>query len=404
MNQDFLSKGGEMGALTRAKDWSKTAAGSVETWPQSLRTTLGILLNSKFPMFLFWGPDHICFYNDAYRPSLGNDGKHPSILGQKGVDSWPEIWDFIKPLIDQVILEGEATWHEDQLLPIYRNGRMEDVYWTFSYSPVNNESGKPAGVLVICNETTEKVKLVRKLEDSNSRYLNNILQTPSAMCVFRGPDYIVEIANSLMLELWGRKENEVVNKPIFEGLPEAKGQGLETILENVYKTGQKFEAHERLVKLPREGKVEDVYINFVYEALKEPDGTISGIVALALDVTSQVIARNTIEESERRFRNTVEQVPLGIAILKGQDLIVDMANPTYLQIIDKQENDILGKPLFNSVPEAKETAQPLLLNVLETGIPYFTDEFPVTLNRYGKQELCYFNSVSYTHLTLPTKA
>lgn len=393
MNQDFLSKGGEMGALTRAKDWSKTAAGSVETWPQSLRTTLGLLLNSKFPMFLFWGPDHICFYNDAYRPSLGNDGKHPSILGQKGVDSWPEIWDFIKPLIDQVILEGEATWHEDQLLPIYRNGKIEDVYWTFSYSPVNNESGKPAGVLVICNETTEKVKLVKKLEDSNSRYLNNILQTPSAMCVFRGPDYIVEIANTLMLELWGRKENEVLNKPIFEGLPEAKGQGLETILENVYKTGQKFEAHERLVKLPRDGKVEDVYINFVYEALKEPDGTISGIVALALDVTSQVIARNTIEESERRFRNTVQQVPLGIAILKGQDLIVDMANPTYLQIIDKQENDILGKPLFNSVPEAKETAQPLLLNVLETGNPYFTDEFSVTLNRYGKQELCYFNLV-----------
>ncbi|MDW8850502.1 PAS domain-containing protein [Flavobacterium sp. MMLR14_040] len=393
LNQDFLSKGGEMGALTRAKDWSKTAAGSVETWPQSLRTTLGILLNSKFPMFLFWGPEHICFYNDAYRPSLGNDGKHPSILGQKGVDSWPEIWDFIKPLIDQVILEGEATWHEDQLLPIYRNGRMEDVYWTFSYSPVNNESGKPAGVLVICNETTEKVKLVKKLEDSNSRYLNNILQTPSAMCVFRGPDYVVEIANTLMLELWGRKENEVVNKPIFEGLPEAKGQGLETILENVYKTGQKFEAHEHLVKLPREGKIEDVYINFVYEALKEPDGTISGIVALALDVTSQVLARNTIEESERRFRNTVQQVPLGIAILKGRDLIVDMANPTYLQIIDKQENDILDKPLFNSVPEAKESTEPLLLNVLETGNPYFTDEFSVTLNRYGKQELCYFNLV-----------
>lgn len=393
MNQDFLSKGGEMGALTRAKDWSKTTVGSVETWPQSLRTTLGLLLNSKFPMFLFWGPEHICFYNDAYRPSLGNDGKHPSILGQKGVDSWPEIWDFIKPLLDQVILEGEATWHEDQLLPIYRNGRMEDVYWTFSYSPINNESGKTAGVLVICNETTEKVKLVRKLEESNSRYLNNILQTPNAMCIFRGPDYRVEIANTLMLELWGRKENEVVDKPIFEGLPEAKGQGLETILENVYKTGQKFEAHERLVRLPREGKVEDFYINFVYEALKEPDGTISGIVALASDVTSQVIARSTIEESEKRFRNTVQQIPLGIAILKSQDLIVDMANPTYLQIIDKKENDILGKPLFNSIPEAKGTTQPLLLNVLETGNPYFRDEFSVTLNRYGKQELCYFNLV-----------
>ncbi|HEU0126422.1 MAG TPA: PAS domain-containing sensor histidine kinase, partial [Flavobacterium sp.] len=94
-NYDFLANGGEMGKLTRAKDWSKTSVGPIENWPQSLRTTLGILLNSKFPMFLFWGQDHICFYNDAYRPSLGNDGKHPSILGEKGADFWAEIWDFI---------------------------------------------------------------------------------------------------------------------------------------------------------------------------------------------------------------------------------------------------------------------------------------------------------------------
>ena len=200
-NHDFLANGGEMGALTRAKDWSKTSVGSVELWPQSLRTTLGILLNSKFPMFLFWGPDHICFYNDAYRPSLGNDGKHPAILGQKGAEFWPEIWDFIKPLIDQVLIKGEATWHEDQLLPIYRNGKMEDVYWTFSYSPVNNDEGKINGVLVICNETTDKVNILKKLENSNQRYLNNILQTPNAMCIFRGKDHIIEIANELKIHV-----------------------------------------------------------------------------------------------------------------------------------------------------------------------------------------------------------
>ena len=306
VSNDFMLKGGEMGALTRAKDWSKTAVGPVESWPQSLRTTLGILLNSKFPMFLFWGPEHICFYNDAYRPSLGNDGKHPFILGEKGAEFWPEIWDFIKPLIDQVLTEGEATWHEDQFLPIYRNGKMEDVYWTFSYSPVNNDSGKIDGVLVICNETTDKVKMFKKLEDSNTRYLNNILQTPSAMCVFRGPEFVVEIANERMLELWERENTDVQNKPIFEALPEARGQGLETILENVFTKGEKFEAHERLVKLSRDGKIKDVYINFVYEALKEPDGTISGIVALANDVTSQVDARKKLEDAEQRARLAAE--------------------------------------------------------------------------------------------------
>ena len=177
-NQDFLAKGGEMGALTRAENWSKTSVGAVETWSQSLRTTLGIVLNSKFPMFLFWGPEHICFYNDAYRPSLGNDGKHPSILGQKGADAWPEIWDFIKPLIDQVLADGEATWHENQLLPIYRNGKIEDAYWTFSYSPVTNDNGKIGGVLVTCTETTDKVNLVKKLEESNNvRFLTILVNS-----------------------------------------------------------------------------------------------------------------------------------------------------------------------------------------------------------------------------------
>jgi PAS domain S-box-containing protein len=361
MNQDFLSKGGKMGALTRSKDWSKTVVGSVETWPQSLRTTLGVLLNSKFPMFLFWGPEHICFYNDAYRPSLGNEGKHPSILGQRGHDSWPEIWDFIKPLIDQVLTEGEATWHEDQLLPIYRNGKMEDVYWTFSYSPVNNESGKPAGVLVICNETTENVKLVKKLEDSNSRYLNNILQTPSAMCILRGPEYIVEIANKLMLELWDREEYEIVNKPIFEGLPEAKDQGLENILANVYNTGEKFEAHEHLIKLRRKDKIEDVYINFVYEALKEPDGTISGIVALANDVTAQVIARNSIEDAEERARLAAE-----IAEIATWDLNIPTQELIY------SENLPL---LFGREKNAKIT-RPEILNQI------YPDDLPILENAY----------------------
>ncbi|MES2513883.1 MAG: PAS domain-containing protein [Bacteroidota bacterium] len=164
----FLSGGGEMGALTRAKDWSNTPLGNPETWPQSLRTTLSIILNSRFPMFLWWGPELICFYNDAYRPSLGQEGKHPSILGLKAEEAWAEIWPVIKPLIDQVLAGGESTWSEDQLIPIYRNGKLEDVYWTFSYSPVNDESGKVAGVLVTCNETTEKITVFKKLEENKN--------------------------------------------------------------------------------------------------------------------------------------------------------------------------------------------------------------------------------------------
>jgi len=165
----FLSGGGEMGVLMRAYNWESSPIGGADKWPQSLLTTLGILLNSKSPMFLFWGPHHICFYNDAYRPTLGNEGKHPSSLGKKGEEVWPEIWHIIKPLIDLVLTCGEATWSEDQLIPIFRNGKLEDVYWTFSYSPVHSDNGNINGVFVTCTETTNSVVARKKLEETKDQ-------------------------------------------------------------------------------------------------------------------------------------------------------------------------------------------------------------------------------------------
>ncbi|MES2379025.1 MAG: PAS domain-containing sensor histidine kinase [Bacteroidota bacterium] len=167
-NNHYLQGGGEMGQLTREFDWSDTVLGPPEDWSQSLLTTISIILNSRFPMFLWWGPELIQFYNDAYRPSLGYNGKHPKALGQRGEDCWPEIWPVIKPLIDQVLETGESTWSENQLIPIYRNNKLEDVYWTFSYSKVLDETGNPGGVLVICNETTEQVKSYHNIETAKN--------------------------------------------------------------------------------------------------------------------------------------------------------------------------------------------------------------------------------------------
>jgi signal transduction histidine kinase len=162
----FLNASGEMAERTRAFDWGSTSVGPFDRWPQSLRTSVSILLRSRFPMFIWWGEDHVQFYNDAYRPSLGNNGKHPNALGQRGEDCWPEIWPVIYPLIRQVLDGGMATWSEDQLIPIYRNGQLEDVYWTFSYSAIIDEAGAIGGVLVVCYENTEKMVHYKKLAES----------------------------------------------------------------------------------------------------------------------------------------------------------------------------------------------------------------------------------------------
>ena len=154
---------GEMAERCRAFDWASTPLGPVSSWSPSLRTTVGIVLECRNPMFLWWGPDLVQFYNDAYRPSLGLGDRDSRALGARGQQFWTDIWDIIGPQIEQVMTTGEATWHEDQYLPIERNGHLEDVWWTYSYSPVR-DNGAVAGVLVVCQETTSRVMMLAERE------------------------------------------------------------------------------------------------------------------------------------------------------------------------------------------------------------------------------------------------
>jgi len=147
---------GEMGRLVSDHDWSKTSIGNIPDWPLSLRITLYNVLHSGFPMFLFWGEEFLCFYNDAFRPSLGAEGKHPAI-GKKAIVVWGEIWHIVGPLLQKVFVTGEAVVFEDALIPFYRNGKVEEIYWTFTYSPALGEADKICGVLVTCMETTKYV-------------------------------------------------------------------------------------------------------------------------------------------------------------------------------------------------------------------------------------------------------
>jgi signal transduction histidine kinase len=151
-----------MGALMRAYDWAGSRLGSVETWPQSLKTALSILLDSRYPMYIAWGPDFIQFYNDAYRPILGAT-KHPGALGQSTRETFAEIWAFIGPMFERVMQSGEATFLEDQLLPLDRFGYVEECYFTFCYSAIRDETGAVGGVFVTCSENTTRILGERRL-------------------------------------------------------------------------------------------------------------------------------------------------------------------------------------------------------------------------------------------------
>ena len=158
---DFLSGGGEMGARMRALDWTATPLGYPQHWPQSLKTIVRVLLDSRYAMWMLWGPELTFFCNDAYLPTVGI--KREWVLGARSDKVWEEIWPDIGPRITQVLQRGEATWDEALLLFLHRSGFPEETYHTFSYSPVYDDASHIAGMLCVVTEVTERVIGERRL-------------------------------------------------------------------------------------------------------------------------------------------------------------------------------------------------------------------------------------------------
>ncbi len=287
-----------MADRTRAFDWGSTAVGPIEAWPETLLIAVNTLLASWQPMFLWWGDDLIQFYNDAYRPSIGND-KHPHALGQKGRECWPEIWPIIGPQIEQVMTRGEATWHENQLVPIHRDGKLEDVYWTYGYSPVWDLSGAIRGTLVTCTETTRAQMTEMSLRQELQRMADLFHQSPAFFAVLRGPEHVFEMANPPYEKLMGGRD--MIGRSVREAVPEVEGQGFLELLNGVYQTGEPYVGRGVRIRLarPGSGELEERTLDFVYQPLRETDGTISGIIAFGVDMTESRHAERLLIQSEK---------------------------------------------------------------------------------------------------------
>lgn len=176
-----LAGGGALGALIRQKDWSATPLGPIAGWPQSLRTSLSLMLSSQHPMWIGWGSEATFFYNDAYIPVLSM-AKHPWALGRPAAEVWAEIWDVCGPLADKVFRLGEATYLEDVCLFMNRGEHVEETYYSFSYSPIRDESGKVAGLFCPSAETTPRVINARRLGTLSALTASALAQTSSAAC------------------------------------------------------------------------------------------------------------------------------------------------------------------------------------------------------------------------------
>ena len=248
---DFLSGGGEMGALMRAHDWSNSFLGQPDTWPSSLKTSLRLVLTSRHPMFIWWGPNLLQFYNDAYRETLGPE-RHPSALGQAGRACWEEVWHLIGPDIAHVMAGLGATWHENTLVPLTRHGRRENVWWTYGYSPIEDESGV-RGVMVICMDVTAEHLQKETLKKS---YYSLIQALDQGFCVVeplfdasgRAVDYRFLETNQAFKMQSGL--HDVTGKTAKELVPGLEGHWIETY-GRVALTGEPVRFEEEAAAMER---------------------------------------------------------------------------------------------------------------------------------------------------------
>ena len=286
----FLAGKSAMARLMRAHDWSSSSVGNPRGWPQSLRSVVDVMLGSGFPMFVAWGPDLAMLYNDGYAEVLGK--KHPRALARPFREVWYDILDDIMPLVERA-LKGETFFVENLLLRMQRKGFEEDTWFTFSYSPVLDESGSTAGIYCACVETTGLVLAERRQRAEQERLQELFAQAPGFVAVVRGPEYVFEVVNPAYQRLIGQRE--LLGRRVRDALPEAEEQGFLELLDHVCRTGQPYVGRAARFSLEGpHGVRHEAYLDFVYQPLVDAAGNVNGIFAYGFDVTEQLRAQQAL--------------------------------------------------------------------------------------------------------------
>ncbi|OYU81771.1 MAG: hypothetical protein CFE23_02485 [Flavobacterium sp. BFFFF1] len=517
----FLNGGGQMGELIRAKDWSRTALGDPAHWPQSLQTTVAVMLENPFGMSVIWGTEYTQLYNDGYRPILGAT-KHPKALGNSVRNTFPEIWDTIGPMFDAV-MHGESIRHTDFLLLLNRNGYEEECYFDFSYSPIRTETGAIGGVLITVVETTEKIRVQAELIEStkelkfamdaaelgtwdydpftNKFSANDRLKDWFGLCadekialhhatdaiadkdreriimaIYKALDYssggifdeeytiinpltqreiVVEgkgrawfneekiayrfngVLQEVTEKVCSRKtleESEAQLRIAIEGgefgtfdffpntkqliwsdktrelfgLPKDAPVNYETYLSAIHPDdrGRSMSIAQQQEQLKRGGLYELEYrvigisngqlrwLRSKGKATYNQNGEAIRYTGVVQDITKQKESAEIIRESNERFRNMVEQAPVAMSVLRGPQFVVEVANEKQLQLWGRTYGQVMNKPIFEAIPESTgQDFEQRIAHVFETGKPFVADEFPITLIRNGREETIYANFV-----------
>ena len=353
------------------------------------------LRQAKAPFAILSGKDFkFTFANPAYIELM--NGRQ--LVGKNLVDAIPELkGQPFMDLLEEVFRSGEP-WHASEIpaTAVYNNSEVPTTrYFNLSYTPFKNEKNETEGIIAAGYDITEQVVLRKeeKIKKQNEQAYNLLMQAPVPIMIYKGEDLVIDMVNDAGLNIAGKKR-DVVGRPLAEVLPELEQQGFVNRVKEVMKTGKPFKGSEIPVTLNLNGQEHNFYINVVLQPFAEQDGTISSVISISHDITDLVLVRKRVEASEMHFRNVVEQAPGPILILKGEEMVLDVANEPLLNLW-QVGRDAIGKPFLEILPEMEgQGFMELMLDVYRTGKTHFGYETPAVFQRQnGKSEIVFFDYV-----------
>jgi PAS domain S-box-containing protein len=376
----FLKGNDKMGTLFRSYNWRDSPLGEPENWPLGLKISLSTVLSSGFPMLLLWGEEFHLFYNDAFSLILDQE-EAPAAPGHTGRNRLAETLPGLPGLADQVMRTGEGIWIENQLIHIRQKEHTQDTFWNFNYTAIPDENGVTGGVLIMCQESAKT-----PAERSTEGWFRKLVQqAPMAVGIFSGENLVIEEGNEKLLGIWGW-DKSIIGKPVTIA-PAMEESEFFQLLRRVHQSGEPLSA---LDIRESAGAEEEHYYDYVFLPIHDESG-VARILALVTDVTAKVKSQKALEASESKFRSLIEQVPVGISVFAGKDMVVELANGPMLGYWGKDESAI-GKTLREAMPELDgQPFHDLLADIYENGHTFSSENAPVDIEVNGAVDRYYFN-------------
>ncbi len=372
----FLNEGGATGALIKAFPWEATSLGALESWPQSLRTSVALMLRAPLPMVMLWGPDGYLIYNDAYADFAG--ARHPALLGMKVLAAWPEAVDLNRRVLDTVLAGGTLSLREQRLV-LNRRGIPEDCWLDLDYMPIIDEKGHPAGVLAIVIETTDRVRVEQRLE---------IAQEAGGVGVFEWyPESGRLDVSPAYRRIWGLAPDVEVTDTLLTSLmhPDDKSLGGSSRL---HEPNPLVYAEYRRID-PVSGAT--IWIARQGEAVSSPESGRVRFIGVCFDITARKAAEEALRASEARWRSLFEQMQEGFfiaeAIRDGDGRMNDFRflemNPAFESRTDIRVEDAIGRAVSEVIPNLPPDLVQVYAGVVESGQPArYEVHVPALRNRW----------------------